>query len=634
MFSCEGGNRICEKAVTSSILEQAAQFQKLNLLLHCLPGLETLGHYTHSCEIKDFPTYSVFGAKPNKLYLPTGNTTCDYLFGELYVYLSCLERCANTSCPVELTPLEGTTCSKSLKHRTFSISSDGELTFVRQMKGEFVVSNMFVCKNQNCVPYSKVCNLIDDCGDGSDEDMCSNHFLCYKHDINAITKGYIPKSSLCDGVFDCRDFSDEILCCEKRLINELPLKLSSWTIGGTAVLLNGIIPILNIATIRRIQTSSALTDKTLITLISLGDWLVGAYLLAISIDDAYIGKNFCAHQNHWLVSLKCSLLGVISTVGGQISLFAMTILSFTRLLKLSRGMMISGPINKISYISMLIIVFSVVGTSVIIATIPLSSELEDIFVNSLFLPNINFLNGFVDKNSLKYTIESYYGLVKLDVSELSWKNIKLLIHSMFTNEYGGIEEKVLGFYGNDPVCLFKFFVTPAEPQTTYSWMVLGVNFTCFLIISLSYFTVFTVSSASSASLKHSASGDFVRNRNARLQRKISIIILTDFLCWMPFILVSFLHTIGVVNASPWYALLSIVILPINSVINPVLYDNSIRLVFGRLMSLILRALNTTSEGNRTSDSKVHSQSIPNQGSFVSVGQVTQSVNNSITQAQL
>ena len=351
---------------------------------------------------------------------------------------------------------------------------------------------------------------------------------------------------------------------------------------------------------------------------------MGAYLLAISIKDAYVGKNFCEEQCDWLVSSYCSFLGVVSTVGGQVSLFAMTVLSFTRLLKFSRGMSITGPVKRISYISMLIIVFAVLGTSVITATIPLSSKLEDIFVNSLFLPDINFLNGFVNKNSLKYTIEAYYGLVKLDVSKLSWKNVSVLIHNMFKNDHGGITKKVLGFNGNDPVCLFKFFLTPAEPQTAYSWMVLGVNFTCFLITSLSYFTAFTVSSASSASLNRGTSGAVVRNRNARLQRKISIIILTDFLCWMPFILVSFLHTSGI-----WYALL-----PINSVINPLLYDNSTRLVCGRVISLILEMFNIpASEAALTSDSKVHSQTVPNQGSFAYLQQHLQSIPNSSSMAQ-
>ena len=196
---------------------------------------------------------------------------------------------------------------------------------------------------------------------------------------------------------------------------------------------------------------------------------MGAYLLAISIKDAYVGKNFCEEQCDWLVSSYCSLLGVISTVGGQVSLFAMTVLSFTRLLKFSRGMSITGPVKRISYISMLIIVFTVLGTSVITATIPLSSKLEDIFVNSLFLPDINFLNGFVNKNSLKYTMEAYYGLVKLDVSKLSRKNVRVLIHNMFKNDHGGITKKVLGFNGNDPVCLFKFFCNPNCVLMDGSW---------------------------------------------------------------------------------------------------------------------------------------------------------------------
>ena len=60
-----------------------------------------------------------------------------------------------------------------------------------------------------------------------------------------------------------------------------------------------------------------------------------------------------------------------------------------------------------------------------------------------------------------------------------------------------------------------------------------------------------------------------------MQRKISAIITTDFFCWIPFVIVSFFHTLEVIDATPWYALFSIIILPINSLINPLLYDNKI-----------------------------------------------------------
>ena len=134
-----------------------------------------------------------------------------------------------------------------------------------------------------------------------------------------------------------------------------------------------------------------------------------------------------------------------------------------------------------------------------------------------------------------------------------------------------------------------------EPQTTFSWLILTVNFICFGIISVSYLIVFIITSTSSSSLSEGSTGDHVRNRNQRLQKKVSIIILTDFLCWVPFIIICLLHTTGVEDASPWYALMSILILPINSVINPLLYDDTI----GRMYRRIVRRIrNVTYVGQR------------------------------------
>ena len=162
---------------------------------------------------------------------------------------------------------------------------------------------------------------------------------------------------------------------------------------------------------------------------------------------------------------------------------------------------------------------------------------------------------------------------------------------MFTNNYAGVSHKVLGFYGNDPVCLFKFFVSSDEPQTANSWSLLSTNFVCFGVISICHFTIFVITSTSSLSRSQGVTGDLVRNRNNRLQRKISFIILTDFLCWVPFIITCFLHPIGLIDASPWYALLSILILPINSVINPLLYDDTVGRIIGRVFRWIRRKFN-------------------------------------------
>ena len=35
-----------------------------------------------------------------------------------------------------------------------------------------------MCDNANCLDKSQVCDLVDDCGDGSDEKNCNNNFPC------------------------------------------------------------------------------------------------------------------------------------------------------------------------------------------------------------------------------------------------------------------------------------------------------------------------------------------------------------------------------------------------------------------------------------------------------------------------
>ena len=80
----------------------------------------------------------------------------------------------------------------------------------------------------------------------------------------------------------------------------------------------------------------------------------------------------------------------------------------------------------------------------------------------------------------------------------------------------------------------------------------------------------------------------ITKRNRRMNQKIAIIIITDFMCWVPFIVICILHSLEVLDATPWYSIFSIVILPINSVINPLLYDD----VMTNAIRVHLRTLST------------------------------------------
>ena len=107
-------------------------------------------------------------------------------------------------------------------------------------------------------------------------------------------------------------------------------------------------------------------------------------------------------------------------------------------------------------------------------------------------------------------------------------------------------------------------------------------------------------------------------RNRKLQQKVSIIIATDFFCWVPFVILCWLHFTGTVNGAPYYPLFSVVILPINSVINPLLYSNVIttmskdaikKAISGSTVILRNATKRVTKSSNRTVLSNVSNHSV-------------------------
>ena len=159
-----------------------------------------------------------------------------------------------------------------------------------------------------------------------------------------------------------------------------------------------------------------------------------------------------------------------------------------------------------------------------------------------------------------------------------------------------MEGKAVHFYGNSGVCVFKYLVTPDDPQNIYSLTVLTVNFFCFVIISGCYLII------SIRALRSSKIVATPNRRNTDLQAKISAIIFTDFLCWIPLTVICFLHYGEVINATEWYPIFSIVLLPINSIINPVLYNANIAMVLMKPGRWMIRSGRSIAASFRTEDS--------------------------------
>ena len=426
-----------------------------------------------------------------------------------------------------------------------------------------------------CTDYNKVCNLWDDCGDGSDEKNCSNNFICKDN------QGILPITKKCNGYPDCWDISDECNSeCSMNIIDQYILKGAAWSIGLIAVLSNIIALYENARSLKECLTGQALANKLLIILIGIGDFLIGGYLVSIAVTDSFIyGDDYCSRRFEWLSSRYCSLLGVISTFGSFLSLFSLTILSIIRAFKLVCGDLQQRPesrdISPKEYVKIAALMISITAVVATISSLSLLEVLEDFFVNGLvYDESVKIFHGQIGKSKHLKVIQSYYGRSRNRT--LSWKQIKRLVGSMFSNDYGNLEGKVsrVDFFGNDGVCLFKFFVTPDDSQKIFTMVILAISIFCFAVVSVAYITINVITTKISKSLLSSSgpTANVVKKRNQKLQRKIATIISTDFLCWVPFVLVCFLHYYGVLDATAQYGLFSIVILPINSIINPFLYS--------------------------------------------------------------
>ena len=407
---------------------------------------------------------------------------------------------------------------------------------------------------------------MDDCGDGSDEEACVNNFACTS------PKRLISYNQKCDGNIDCADYSDE--CnedCGKQIISKDFLKTFSWVLHGcAAVILNSIKLFGNCKVLVKQKFTSALNNKALTTVINVGDLVTGLYLLTIAIVDSYIyGTLYCKNRQKWLSSLGCAFLGVFSTFGAQMSLFSMTCLSVFRALGIIKVQKIT---SKSAGTKMITIILIMVVLSLSWACIPLIASFKDYFVNGMtYDPKVHTFAPFVTKDEHVSIINKYYGrIMTASAVTLRWERINNLIDGMFTKQYGGIGRREIHFYGNDGVCLFKYFVSQDDPQKLYVWSNLSMNLFCFLVIFLCYAKVLL-------SAKRSKRGCTYQNRRSRdkddTQKYITTIILTDFLCWFPFTIICLLHFLDLIDATSLYPVSSIVLLPINSVINPILYNN-------------------------------------------------------------
>ena len=433
---CKKSRGIVETYNNVLVVEKPRQGHSASIkaLTHCLRGIEELSAQAGGCKnstIFEVPEGSSKYATKTYLILPNNSVSCLGMFGENYVYMSCSNSCLEATCP--LIPIPQNTCTNKWQEKVYSFVSTNRLQVLLRQQTGLYTNELFPCDNKNCVMFNQVCNLVDDCGDASDEKHCTNHFFC------ASSNEYIPSRSQCDGIYDCRYFDDECNeACDpsnRFILGNIGLKVSTWVIGGLAVIYNVFTTVRSFLKIRETKTYGGMMNRVLILLVSLGDLMMGVYLIAIAVVDVYQGHHYCRKKFQWLASKECAVLGALNTMASQLSLFSMTVLSVFRISTI--GSMVQKGLDSLkTKLKILALTAAIVMSSLFLSAIPLFKYFEDFFVNGLYYEENPLFTASVTKRTHREIFSEHFGRSRQN-SYFSWSMIRSLVRGMFTDDYGG-----------------------------------------------------------------------------------------------------------------------------------------------------------------------------------------------------
>ena len=258
--------------------------------------------------------------------------------------------------------------------------------------------------------------------------------------------------------------------------------------------------------------------------LAFSDLLMGIYMLILAGADSYFGDEYFIHSDEWRSGIVCKIAGFICLVSSEASVFFLSAISFDRLL--GAGFPLS-PVKFSPYSAKITVISIWFGTIALsLAPIILAGPDSDFY----------------------------------DLSDVCIGLPLITRPSNFQFEASGVDEQVTF---NLPVA------TDSKPAWIFSLVIfLGVNLLCFFGMLLCYIIVFIQVKKSRRQVGRTANQD----EEIKLAISVMVIVATDFLCWVPVIIMGVLSQTGTVviplDAYIWSV---VFILPVNSSINPYLY---------------------------------------------------------------
>ena len=409
------------------------------------------------------------------------------------------------------------------------------------------------------------------CSEGFDEMHCPKRFRC-----KSGNKVSIDIDQMCDGIQNCDNNEDENNCpnnnnrvfsSDKEMIANPVLRSCFWIMGFAVISGNSYVIITTIKYLKTTKLRKSLKYQQIIVLnISIADFIMGIYLLVIAVFSNIYSGYYGQVDYERRSSLRCSIIGSLAVVSSEASCMLMVLLTACRLYSICRPFSFLST-STCRYKSSIIFVWLLSFT---LAFLPVFHQTSYYFVKS-----VRFFNRFTNTqiwNKIDITRFAcrLANLINKTIIKngKDWDSTRAFVSDNFP-EYSPGEE--FGYYSQTSVCMLRFYVAYGGDAWEYSVAIITVNFVSFLFIAVGYVLIYVRSSKSQ--LEN-------RNRNRKqnqtttnMQKRISRIIITDFLCWIPICIMAYVKLSGYYVDDIAYIVSAGLLLPINSAINPLLYSS-------------------------------------------------------------
>ena len=458
-------------------------------------------------------------------------------------------------------------------------SSEDVETLLDQINWRFF---LYISRNNNtCSSYKLI-------------DNCSNEACCVTDSVDEI----ILNGSYCENsANDC-----------SSTINSYPVV--HWYIFFVLGLISVIGNLIVIHDKVKNLTSNRNENKeikiyyTLVLNLALSDLLMGVYLTAISLEIKQKVKN----NYYFSKSAVCSVLGIINALSSQVSITVLFIISFYRLMSVVRP-------YKTQRLKLVIVLLSATWTIWLALTVLLVLPVEP-FQSSITIGITKDYrlarNSFIEYQKV---VNFFDILLNSSCVSNNVTDIQSVLNAVYQHQTISVLNKfvaAVGWLGSDPkqwtkvqyfqayfsctinyIADFYNFTYLSFAYILYNFFISAVTGVIYIFLMFKIFRneveVFTsvclcvVCQCLSRNPNLTNSSNTRQTENQKLFKRISIIVVTDLLCWIPLSIASFVVSINVISKLEKLAAdissihfifesIALFVVPFNCVLNPVIYS--------------------------------------------------------------